>query len=73
VFILSLLFPLKLLIILGAGDVFIGTLAYGLVNKLSVEKMLKLASFVAGHKCTVGGGAQKGIPFLNQVPQELRN
>jgi len=57
----------------GAGDVFIGTVAYGLVNKLSIEKVIKLASFVAGHKCTVGGGAQKGIPFLNQVPQELRN
>eukprot|EP01121_Diplochlamys_sp_Union-15-3_P006138 TRINITY_DN16649_c0_g1_i1.p1 TRINITY_DN16649_c0_g1~~TRINITY_DN16649_c0_g1_i1.p1 ORF type:complete len:267 (+),score=28.03 TRINITY_DN16649_c0_g1_i1:23-802(+) len=56
----------------GAGDVFIGSIAFGLMKKFPIESILKLGSFVAGFKCTVSGGAQKGIPNWEQIPKALR-
>lgn len=54
---------------LGAGDVFLGSVAYSILKNHSEEKMLALASFVAVSKCK-GTGTER-IPHSKDVPTEL--
>jgi ribokinase len=50
----------------GAGDVFHGAYAYGIINNLSVEKTLQFASATAALKCRELGG-RLGIPKLAEI------
>lgn len=54
----------------GAGDAFIGGICYGIVAKLSLERMLCLASFVAAKKLS-SAGSRSGLPRRNAVPAHL--
>ena len=50
----------------GAGDAFIASLLYGIVNKLSLNEMLSMAGAVAACKCTEIG-ARAGQPTLKDI------
>jgi len=52
----------------GAGDMYIGCVCSALVKGFSNETMMKVASFVAGYKCTKPGGSSKGIAPLDAIP-----
>lgn len=54
----------------GAGDAFIGGVAYSLATKLPLEEMLCLASFVASAKLTAPG-SRSGLPRREDVPSDL--
>jgi len=54
----------------GAGDAFIGSLAYGLVDGLPLERSLALASWVAAHRCRLPG-PRPGLPRREEVPEML--
>ena len=54
----------------GAGDAFIGSLAFGLIEGLQLERTLALASWVAAHKCRLPG-PRPGLPRREQVPPQL--
>ena len=54
----------------GAGDAFIGSLAFGLIEQLPLERTLALASWVAAHKCRLPG-PRPGLPRREQVPPQL--
>ncbi|CAL6320563.1 unnamed protein product [Bathycoccus prasinos] len=54
----------------GAGDAFIGTVAKGLSCGADILKTLRLATFVAAQKC-LQVGARAGLPFREEVPEEL--
>eukprot|EP00274_Cyanoptyche_gloeocystis_P001892 CAMPEP_0196654042 /NCGR_PEP_ID=MMETSP1086-20130531/3723_1 /TAXON_ID=77921 /ORGANISM="Cyanoptyche gloeocystis , Strain SAG4.97" /LENGTH=133 /DNA_ID=CAMNT_0041985571 /DNA_START=8 /DNA_END=409 /DNA_ORIENTATION=- len=55
----------------GAGDAFIGAFIYGVLMNMAPAKVLALASFVAGRKCTAAG-ARKGLPYSKDLPPVLR-
>lgn len=54
----------------GAGDSFIGSVLYSIVNKVPLEQMLRLAAVVAACKCTALG-ARPGLPTKNMIKPEL--
>lgn len=54
----------------GAGDAFIGALAYALIEQMPLERALKLASWVAATKCRAIG-PRAGLPRREEVPPEL--
>ena len=54
----------------GAGDNFIGALAYGLCHGFSPERALRLASVVAASGCTAVG-ARKGLPARGALRPDL--
>jgi sugar/nucleoside kinase (ribokinase family) len=54
----------------GAGDAFIGSLAFGQIEGLPLERALALASWVAAHKCRLPG-PRPGLPRREQVPPQL--
>ena len=54
----------------GAGDAFIGTVAKGLSCGADIFQTLRLATFVAAQKC-LDVGARAGLPFREEVPEEL--
>ena len=53
-----------------AVETFIGTVAKGLSCGADILKTLRLATFVAAQKC-VQVGARAGLPFREEVPEEL--
>eukprot|EP01119_Soliformovum_irregulare_P002740 TRINITY_DN129_c0_g1_i4.p1 TRINITY_DN129_c0_g1~~TRINITY_DN129_c0_g1_i4.p1 ORF type:complete len:231 (+),score=32.34 TRINITY_DN129_c0_g1_i4:521-1213(+) len=53
----------------GAGDIFLGSIAFSVLHRMPLERMLPLASYLAGSKCTAVGVA--GLPYLHQLPQDL--
>lgn len=55
----------------GAGDVFHGAFAYGLVLGLGLEDNLRLASAVAALKCRALGG-RAGLPSLAEAQELVR-
>ena len=54
----------------GAGDAFIGAVAYGLCHKFSPERALRLGSVVAASNCT-GFGARGGLPRRDALRPDL--
>lgn len=54
----------------GAGDVFHGAFAYGLLQAWNLQRIMAFASAVAALKCTKLGG-RPGIPTLNQALEFL--
>ena len=52
----------------GAGDVFHGAYAYGIIKKFSIEKTVQFASAAAALKCTQLGG-RDGIPTIKAIYQ----
>jgi len=50
----------------GAGDVFHGAYAYGVINGWDIEKTVEFASVVAAMKCQKPGG-RTGIPTLEEA------
>jgi sulfofructose kinase len=59
-------FPVKVLDTTGAGDVYHGAYAYGLLQKWSIPECMRFASATAALKCRAIG-ARKGIPGLKEV------
>jgi len=56
----------------GAGDVFHGAFIYGLLQKWSLEEIIRFSHAAAALNC-MHIGARGGIPTLQQVLQVLRN
>jgi sugar/nucleoside kinase (ribokinase family) len=54
----------------GAGDVFHGGYAYGLLQKWPLEQTTRFASVAAALKCRSLGG-RKGIPTLSEINSVL--
>jgi ribokinase len=54
----------------GAGDAFIASMMYGLLNGKTAEGMLKLGSVVSGCKCTKLG-ARPGLPRRDELDAAL--
>jgi ribokinase len=54
----------------GAGDVFHGAFAYGLLQAWNLQRIMAFAAAVAALKCTKLGG-RPGIPTLNQALEFL--
>lgn len=54
----------------GAGDSFIGSVAYGMAAKMELAKAMRLGAYVAARKCTQLG-ARPGLPRRDVVPAEL--
>jgi sugar/nucleoside kinase (ribokinase family) len=54
----------------GAGDSFIGSIIYGLVTGLPLDRTLQLGAVVAACKCTALG-ARPGLPRRDQLAAEL--
>jgi sugar/nucleoside kinase (ribokinase family) len=54
----------------GAGDAYIASLMYGLVNNKSVPDMMRLGSVVSAAKCT-RIGARPGLPLRDQIDPSL--
>jgi len=52
----------------GAGDVFLGSMAYSILNNHSPEKILSTGSVVASLKCRFSG--IKGIPMVEELDYE---
>ena len=52
----------------GAGDAFIGGLAYGIVNQFSIEDTLSVACWVASQNCR-GKGGRGGLPRRDELTQ----
>lgn len=65
-------FKVKALDTTGAGDVFHGGYAYGLLRGWDIEKTVKFASAFAALKCLKLGG-RSGIPTLKQTLAFIRN
>ena len=59
-------FKIKAVDTTGAGDVFHGAYAYGILNNFSMEKTLQFASAAAALKCRQLGG-RAGIPKLAEI------
>ena len=55
----------------GAGDAFIGAIAVGLRNRLPLESVLRLASYV-GAANVQADGARGGMPQWEALPEELK-
>lgn len=53
----------------GAGDSFVGTVAYGVTKGFSLRKTLDLATYVASCKCK-GVGSHGGVPRIDEIPKE---
>jgi len=62
--------PKRIIDSTGAGDAYLGSLAYSVWKKHSEDKMLSLASFISSMKCTDTG--IKGIPRLSEIPEYLK-
>lgn len=54
----------------GAGDAFIGSILYGVCNRMSHDQTLRLAAVVAACKCTALG-ARPGLPHAEDISKEL--
>ena len=54
----------------GAGDAFIGTVLYGITQRLPLDKMMRLAALVAACNCTALG-ARPALPFAKDIRAEL--
>ncbi len=54
----------------GAGDAFIGTVAYGLATGMDRPRMMQLAGLVAAAKCTQMG-ARAGLPHRQHLKPEV--
>ena len=54
----------------GAGDAYLGTVLYGIANKMPHADMMKLAAVVAASKCTALG-ARSGLPYTQDISQDL--
>ena len=54
----------------GAGDAFVASLMYGLVQGLPPARMLRLAAVVAAAKCTALG-ARAGLPRVQDLEPHL--
>lgn len=52
----------------GAGDAFIGGLAYGIVHGIPLERALSIACWVAAQKCR-GEGTRSALPTLEQLKE----
>ncbi len=65
-------FPVKSVDTLGAGDIFHGSFAYGIHEKLSFPDALQLASAAAGLSVTKVGG-MSSIPELSQARDLIQN
>jgi ribokinase len=59
-------FKVKTIDTTGAGDVFHGAYAYGIIKKYSIEKTVQFASAAAAIKCTKLGG-RTGIPSTREI------
>ncbi len=64
-------FPVKVVDTTGAGDVFHGAFAYGVLEGWDVPEILRFSSAVAAMKCGSLGG-RTGIPTLPEVEEFLR-
>lgn len=64
-------FPVKAIDTTGAGDVFHGAYAYGVLQGWDMKKTVQFASAVAAMKCTKLGG-RSGIPTLNEAMRFLK-
>lgn len=53
----------------GAGDSFVGAVAYGVTKGFSLRKTLDLATYVSSCKCK-GVGSHGGVPRLDEIPKE---
>ena len=56
----------------GAGDIFHGAFAYGVLTGLPIEEIMRLAAATAAISVTMRGG-RTSIPALPQVQEMLRN
>ena len=63
-------FPVRAMDTTGAGDIFHGAFAYGLLRGLSSEATLRLAASAAALSVTICGG-RTSIPALSQVQEML--
>jgi sugar/nucleoside kinase (ribokinase family) len=54
----------------GAGDAFIGGVICGIVQQLSVQALLTLATYIAAQKLKAPG-ARRGIPRREQIDVAL--
>jgi sugar/nucleoside kinase (ribokinase family) len=59
-------FKVKVVDTTGAGDVFHGAFAYGLLQRWGIEKIAEFASAISAIKCTKLGG-RSGIPTLEET------
>lgn len=53
----------------GAGDSFVGAVAYGVTKGFPLAKVLDLATYVSSCKCK-GVGSHGGVPRISEVPKE---
>lgn len=53
----------------GAGDSFVGAVAYGVTKGFSLRRTLDLATYVSSCKCK-GVGSHGGVPRLEEIPKE---
>lgn len=63
-------FSVKAIDTTGAGDIFHGAFAYGVLKKYSLEKTLRMASMAAALSVTIPGGRQS-IPELSLVGKKM--
>ncbi len=57
--------------LVGAGDVHLGALVYGITQQLPIAKALRLSAVVASMKCRFSG--TKGIPKLQELDMQWIN
>jgi sulfofructose kinase len=65
-------FPVQAIDTTGAGDIFHGAFAYGVLKRLSVEETLPLAAAAAALSVTMRGG-RPSIPSLSKVREMLHH
>lgn len=54
----------------GAGDAYVASMMYGLVNGKGIPEMMRLASIVSACKCTQLG-ARPGLPRKEQIDESF--
>jgi sugar/nucleoside kinase (ribokinase family) len=59
------------ILLLGAGDVFLGAMAYSILCGYSTTQMMRLGAVVAAMKCRYS--SVKGIPTLKDIDTEWIN
>jgi sugar/nucleoside kinase (ribokinase family) len=62
-------FPVEAIDTTGAGDIFHGVFAYGILKEYSLEETLRMASMAAALSVTISGGRQS-IPDLSMVQEK---
>jgi ribokinase len=64
-------YPAKVVDTTGAGDAFCAGFLYGLVKNKNLRQCGKIGNFVAS-KCIEKVGARAGLPYLAELPENLR-